>query len=406
MSQIEDLLTPIPDAYYSDERAAIQEMARDFAMKEVLPVANQLDPEKGEIPPALREKLGEIGMFGILIPEEYGGLGLGVFEYCLVTEELSRAWMSVASIIARANMMRPEDVMQLPIDDPKDKLAKMAVGEWLGSFAMSEPGAGSDIAGIRCRAELDGDEWVINGQKMWATFALGSDFIVLVARTSPYDPENRHEGIRQFFIPKKPGAFPDGISGTAMRKIGYHGWRTWELSFDNYRIPKDYLIGRQKKKSGSEGFKETARWMAVPRVHTAARAVGLARGGLEDALAYAQERVQFERRISDFQYTRFRIADMATQVEAARALTYSVANDADKGVMRQREAAMCKLFASEMAEKVTSAALQIYGGAGYTTEYPIERYWRDARLTKIFEGTSEIQMKIISDSMLPRAPRR
>ncbi len=191
-----------------------------------------------------------------------------------------------------------------------------------------------------------------------------------------------------------------------MRKIGYHGWRTWELSFDNYRIPKEYLIGRRKKLDGDEGFKKTAMFMAVPRVHTAARAIGLARGALEDALHYAQERVQFEQRISDFQYTRFRIADMATQVEAARALTYSVANDADHGVMRQREAAMCKLFASEMAEQVTSNALQIYGGAGYTTEYPIERYWRDARLTKIFEGTSEIQMKIISDSLLPRAPRR
>ena len=405
MSQVQDLLTGIPDAYANEERKAMQEMAREFAMKEVLPVANVLDPEKGEIPPELRRKLGEVGFFGILIPEEYGGLGLGVFEYCLVTEELARAWMSVASIIARANMIAPQDFLRLPIDDPEGKLRKTATGEYLGSFAMSEPGAGSDIAGIRCRAELDGDEWVINGQKMWATFALGSDFIVLVARTTPYDPEKRHAGIRQFFIPKEPGSFPPGISGTAMRKIGYHGWRTWELSFDNYRIPADNVIGQRRESDDQEGFRRAARWMAVPRVHTAARAIGLARGALEDAIEYAQERVQFERRISDFQYTRFRIADMATQVEAARALMYSVANDADRGVMRAREASMCKLFASDMAERVTSDALQIYGGAGYTTEYPIERYWRDARLTRIFEGTSEIQMKIISDSLLPRPPR-
>ncbi len=406
MAQVYDLHTGIPAAYASDERKAIQEMAREFAIKEVLPVANQLDPEKGEIPPELRAKLGEVGFFGILLPEEYGGLGLGVFEYCLVTEELSRAWMSVASIIARANMMGPSDFLRLPIDDPEAKLREMARGEYLGSFAMSEPGAGSDIAGIRCRAELDGDEWVINGQKMWATFALGSDFIVLVARSTPYDPKKRHAGIRQFFIPKEPGSFPPGISGTPMRKIGYHGWKTWELSFDNYRIPADYVIGeRREEANDEEGFKRAARWMAVPRVHTAARAIGLARGALEDAIEYSQERVQFERRISDFQYTRFRIAHMASQVEAARALTYSVANDADRGVMRAREAAMCKLIASEMAERVTSDALQIYGGAGYTTEYPIERYWRDARLTKIFEGTSEIQMKIISDSLLPRPPR-
>ena len=228
-----------------------------------------------------------------------------------------------------------------------------------------------------------------------------------MARTKPYDPARRHAGIRQFFIPKPRGGFPPGIHGTPMRKIGYHGWKTWELAFDNYRIPEHYLIGSDAPPGpeDEEGFKRAARWMAVPRVHTAARAIGLARGALEDSIHYAQERVQFESRISDFQYTRFRIAGMATEVEAARSLTYAVADEADRGRLRPREASMCKLFASDMSERVTSAALQIFGGAGYTTEYPIERYWRDARLTKIFEGTSEIQMKIISDALLPRPPR-
>jgi alkylation response protein AidB-like acyl-CoA dehydrogenase len=190
-----------------------------------------------------------------------------------------------------------------------------------------------------------------------------------------------------------------------MRKIGYHGWKTWELAIDDLRIPERCLLGRQKSSNDQEGFKRAAQKMAVPRVHTAARAIGLARGALEDALQYAQDRVQFDQPISNFQAIRFKIASMATQVEAARALMYSVANDADQGVLRAREAAMCKLFASDMAEQVTSEALQIFGGAGYTTEYPVERYWRDARLTRIFEGTSEIQMKIISDSLLPRARR-
>jgi alkylation response protein AidB-like acyl-CoA dehydrogenase len=194
-----------------------------------------------------------------------------------------------------------------------------------------------------------------------------------------------------------------------MRKIGYHGWKTWELAFDDLRIPKHYVLGLKKDASAGDdataGFKRAARKMAVPRVHTAARAIGLARGALEDALQYSQQRVQFDQRISDFQNTRFRIAEMATKVEAARALMYSVANDADNGVMRAREAAMCKLFASDMAEEVTSQALQIYGGSGYTSEYAVERYWRDARLTRIFEGTSEIQMKIISDSLLPKPGR-
>ncbi|NNL87248.1 MAG: acyl-CoA dehydrogenase [Myxococcales bacterium] len=403
MAQIQELNTEIPAAYRTDERVAIQEMAREFAMNEVLPVANELDPVQGTIPDDLRKKMGELGFFGIMIPEEHGGLGLGVFEYVLVTEELSRAWMSVASIIARAMLVNVND---LPLEDRDERIRQVARGEFLGCFAMSEPGAGSDIASVRCRADLDGDEWVINGQKMWVTFADGADFIILVARTQPYDREKRHAGIKQFYIPKAKGSFPDGISGTPMRKIGYHGWKTWELSFDNFRIPKDYVIGRSKDASDDqEGFRKAARLMAVPRVHTAARAIGLARGAVEDCITYSQERVQFDQPISDFQAIRFKIATMATEVEAARALMYSVANDADNGLMRAREAAMVKLFASEMAERVTSEGLQIYGGAGYTTEYPIERYWRDARLTKIFEGTSEIQQRIISDSLLPKPPK-
>jgi alkylation response protein AidB-like acyl-CoA dehydrogenase len=406
MSQVQDLLTPIPSAYRTDQRDAIQETARQFAMERILPVANELDPVQGEIPADIRKEMGELGFFGILAPEEIGGLGLGVFEYCLVTEELARAWMSTASIIARASLISRSD---FPLPDAEEKMRQVVRGEYLGCFAMSEPGAGSDIASVRCKAELDGDEWVINGQKMWVTFADGANYIVLVARTEPYDPKRRHAGIRQFFVPKEPGSFPDGITGTPMRKIGYHGWKTWELAFDNVRIPKSYILGGRKDATPdadpNEGFKRAARHMAVPRVHTAARAIGLARGALEDALQYSQERVQFDQRISDFQNTRFKIAEMATRVEAARALMYSVANDADTGVMRPREAAMCKLFASDMAEAVTSQALQIYGGSGYTSEYAVERHWRDARLTRIFEGTSEIQMKIISDSLLPRPGR-
>lgn len=404
MSQVYDLLTPIPSAYHSDEREAIQALARQFAMEEILPVANKLDPEQGQIPEEIRKRMGELGFFGILMPEKYGGLGLGVFEYCLVTEELARAWMSTASIIARASLVSASD---LPIPDAEEKLRQTARGEFLGAFAMSEPGAGSDIASVRCRADLDGEEWVLTGQKMWVTFADGANYLVVVARTEPYDPKRRHSGIRQFYVPKEPGSFPEGIQGTPMRKIGYHGWKTWELSFDGCRIPKHYVLGQKGGPRGDqEGFKAAANKMAIPRVHTAARAIGLARGALEDAIGYAQQRVQFDQPISDFQAIRFKIATMATEVEVARALMYSVANDADNGVLRAREASMCKLFASDMAERVTSEALQIYGGSGYTTEYAVERYWRDARLTRIFEGTSEIQQKIISDSLLPKPARR
>ena len=390
------VLERIPAAYYTDERQAILESAREFAMKEVLPIANQLDPVQGEIPMSLRDKMAELGYFGILIPEEYGGLGLGVFEYVLVTEELARAWMSVASIIARGNGLGGG----FGEEHRRAMLPKMARGECLGAFALSEPHAGSDVASIRCRAELVGDEWVINGQKMWCTFADGADFLVLVARATPYDPENRHAGIAHFLVPKPRGSFPPGIDGTPMRKIGYHGWKTWELSFSDFRIPKANILTGGA--GDAEGFKRTASWLSVARIHTAARSVGLARGALEDSVAYAQSREQFARPIGDFQAIRFKIAWMATEIEAARNLTYAAADNTDRGRRSDVEASMAKYFASEMAEKVTSEGIQIHGGAGYTTEFALERYWRDARLTKIFEGTSEIQLRIISDSYLPR----
>ncbi len=389
----------IPAAYLTEERLAIRDAARELAMKEVLPIANQLDPVQGEIPLELRRRLGELGYFGILIPQEYGGLGLGVFEYVLVTEELARAWMSVASLIARGNGLGAG----FGEEQRRRILPKMARGEYLGAFALSEPDAGSDVASIRCRAERDGAEWVINGQKMWCTFADGADFIVLVARATPYDPAHRHAGIAQFLIEKERGSFPPGISGTPMRKIGYHGWKTWELSFEDFRIPAgNILVPQSSGKQASDGFKRAMRGLSIARVHTAARSIGLARGALEDSIVYAQQRVQFGRPIGDFQYLRFKIAQMATEIEAARQLMYAVANDIDHGRLNDIQASMVKLFASDMSERVTSDGIQIHGGAGYTSEYPLERYWRDARLTRIFEGTSEIQMRIISDGHLPR----
>lgn len=410
--QIVDPRPPIPAAYRTDEREAIQEMARDFAMTEVLPVANELDPEHGIIPDGLRKQMGDLGFFGIMVPEKYDGLGLGVFEYALITEELARAWMSVASIIARAAMAGALDPTQ------KAKYYPMAArGEWLGSFAMSEPDAGSDIASIRTRADRVDGGWVLNGQKMWCTFADQSDGILVVARTSRYDPQNRHKGIRRFILHKRPGEFPDGCEGNPIRKIGYHGWRTYELAFNDCFVPEDGLIGHEREQQGAAprddkaGFISAASAMTVPRIHTAARSIGLARGALEDSVAYVQEREQFGRPIGDFQATRFKIAKMAAEVAGCRALMYQVAANTDMGgygdsTSPDMEGAMVKYLASEMSERVTSEALQIHGGAGYTTDFPIERYWRDARLTKIFEGTSEIMLRLVSDCLLPPTPLR
>lgn len=410
--QIVDPTPPIPAAYRTDERVAIQEMARDFAMSKVLPVANELDPEHGYIPDELRREMGELGFFGILIPEEYDGLGLGVFEYALITEELARAWMSVASIIARSQIVSGLDPSMRA-----EYLPRAARGEWLGAFAMSEPDAGSDIASIRTRADKVDGGWLLNGQKMWCTFADQANCILVVARTTPYDPDNRHSGIRRFILQKEPGEFPDGCSGNPIRKIGYHGWNTYDLSFNDCFVPDEGLLGYEREQAGQvdadpkAGFLRAARGMTVPRIHTAARSIGLARGALEDSIAYVQEREQFGRPIGDFQVTRFKIAKMAAEIESCRALMYQVAANTDLSgydntTSPDMEGAMVKYMASEMSERVTSEALQIHGGSGYTTDFPIERYWRDARLTKIFEGTSEIMLRLVSDCLLPPTPLR
>ncbi len=380
--------------YMTEERRLIQETARDFAMKEVLPVANELDPVQGEIPLELRDKMAELGFFGITIPEEYGGLGLGCFEYCLITEELARAWMSVASIVARGNGIFGSKAMS---EEQRRKwLPRAARGEFLAAASLSEPSAGSDLAAISCRAKLDGDEWVINGAKYWCTFADGADYLLLFARTdeSP-DAKRRHLGISAFIIEKPRGELPPGCSGNAIPKIGYFGWKTFELAFDDCRIPADCLIGERGK-----AFYIMAGGLEVARAHTAARSVGLARAALEDSMIYCQQREQFGKPIGAFQAVRFKIATMASEIEAARQLLYFVCNEIDQGRRCDKEASMVKYFASEMSERVTSEGLQIHGGAGYTKLHAVERHWRDARLTKIFEGTSEIQQRIISDNLL------
>ena len=375
--------------YLTEERLMIQKSARDFTMKEVLPVANELDPVKGEIPMELRKQMGELGYFGIRIPEEFGGLGLGVFEYCLVAEELARGWMSVASIIARGNGL----FGGFSDEERRKYLPLMAKGEFLGAVALSEPNAGSDLGSITCRAEREGDQWFITGSKMWCTFADGADYMTVLARTEPLtDVKHRHRGITNFFIEKERGTLPPGCTGSPINKIGYHGWRTWELHFDH--CPARALGGEGR------GFYGAASGLEAARAHTAARAIGLARGALEDSIAYSKQRVQFGRPIADFQAIRFKIAKMAAEIEAARQLMYYVCTELDSRRRCDKEAAMVKWFASEMAERVTSEGIQIHGGYGYTSDLPLERYWRDARLTKIFEGTSEIQLRIISDRLL------
>jgi alkylation response protein AidB-like acyl-CoA dehydrogenase len=398
--------------WHTPEREKLQEQARRFAMDEVLPVANELDPQKGEIPASLLARLAELGYFGITVPAEQGGLGLGVFEYCMVSEELARAWMSTASILARSQGL---GTAVADADRRHELLSRSARGDWIGAIALSEPDAGSDLAGVSTRAVLEGDEWVVTGHKRWCGNAKAADFIqVLVRERDPEEGESRSAGLVNLLLEKKRGEFPEGLSGYPIDKVGYHGFLTWDLQFDGVRIPKDNVIDQAKaaqeesveegEAAKQAGFAEAQKFLNTARVHTAARAVGLARAALEDSILYLQEREQFGHPIADFQALRFNVAEMAAQIEQSRTFYRQVAHLLDLGLPCAKEASMVKLEATEMSVRVTNQAMQLHGGNGYTTERQVERHWRDARLTTIFEGTSEIQKRIISDRLLPRSP--
>lgn len=385
----------LPSPYRTDARAELQDGARRFAADVVRPVADEYDPDKREMPRSLITAMGERGYFGIMVPAEYGGLGCGVFEYAMVAEELARAWMSVASIIARAQGLGTDFADP---DRRAELLRRSARGDWIGAAGFSEPDAGSDLAAVSTRAELDGDEYVLTGRKRWIGNAKAADFIQLLCRTDDPDPgEKRSAGLATIIVEKPRDEFPAGLTGTTIDKIGYHGFLTWDLTFDGVRVPAANLV------TNSSAFRDTQKWLTIARVHTAARAVGLARAAVEDSVLYLQERSQFGHPIADFQALRFMLASMAARVEQARAFYQQVAHRLDRGEPCGRESAMVKLVATEMAVDVTSDAMQLHGGNGYTTERQVERYWRDARLTTIFEGTSQIQQRIIADSLLPKS---
>jgi alkylation response protein AidB-like acyl-CoA dehydrogenase len=392
-------VAPTASPYLTAERQRLLETCRAFAMDEVLPVANELDPRREDIPAPLLERMGELGYFGILLPEDEGGLGLGVFEYCLVSEELARAWMSVGSIIARGNGTGCDSADP---DTRAELRRRSAQGRRIGAIAFSEPQAGSDLANVSCAARRDGDGWVVDGTKRWVGHARSADFIHLLARTRPPRTDRGpSDGLELFLIEKERGSFPAGIDGRPIDKIGYFGLTTWELQLTDLRLPAEALQDTGEEEG--QGFKHSLRWLNVARAQTAARAVGLARGALEDALAYSRERVQFGEPIGNQQVIRHMLADMSAEVAAGRQLYQHAAWLVDAGEPAHTETSQAKLFASEMAERVTSQALQIFGGNGYTTEYAVERYWRDARLTKIFEGTSEIQRRIVADGLFDSA---
>ncbi|HSN86853.1 MAG TPA: acyl-CoA dehydrogenase [Thermoanaerobaculia bacterium] len=373
----------------NDEQKLLRETVRRFAEEVVKPRAKEID-ESGEFPRSFFDQAGELGLAGVSVPEEYGGSGMDTISYCLVIEEVSRVCATSGVILSVNNSLVCDPILKFGTEDQKREfLTPLASGKKLGCFALTEPGAGSDPAGLRATARRDGDDYVLNGNKVFITNGTDADIALVFASV---DLEKKHKGITCFLVPADT---PGYSHGTHEFKLGVNASGTTELAFDDMRIPARYRLGED-----GEGFKVAMATLDGGRIGIAAQAVGIAQGAFEEALAYSQEREQFGQHLSDFQAIQFYLADMATELDAGRLLTWKAAWTKDRGKRFTLEAAQAKLFTSEMSQRVTNKALQIHGGYGYTKEYNVERYFRDARITEIYEGTSEIQKMVIADQIL------
>ena len=366
---------------------------RSFVEKEVKPVANELE-HRNEYPQALVDQMKALGLFGATIPEAFGGLGLSVSTYARIVEELCRGWMTLSGIL-NTHLMVAYVIRVFGNDEQRQRfLPAMARGEKRAAFGLTEPHAGSDAQAIRTLARRSGDVYVINGTKMWSTNARTGTMFGLVVKTNP-DAEPRHTGI-SYLIAEKGG--PGCTISRDLPKLGYKGVESAEVCFEDFQIPAVNLIGRE-----GEGFKYIMTGLEVGRVNIAARAVGVAQAAFEDALRYAQERETFGKPICEHQAIQLKLADMATKIEAARLLTYRAAAMKDSGERSDIEAGMATLFASETCQEVALEAMRIHGGYGYSQEFNVERYYRDAPLMIIGEGTNEIQRLVIARGLLRRA---
>ncbi|MCU1352828.1 MAG: (2S)-methylsuccinyl-CoA dehydrogenase [Acidimicrobiales bacterium] len=371
-------------------RDEIIETVRRFVANEVVPVASAYERED-RFPAEIVAQMRELGLFGVTIPEAYGGLGLDLLTYIGVIEELAYGWMSLTGIL-NTHTMAATLIMAHGSDEQKQRwLPSMAAGDRRGALSLSEPDAGSDTRNISCRAERDGDEYVLNGTKAWVTNGERAAIVALAARTT--------EGISAFIVEKDPGGSFEGISVSKhVGKLGYKGVETVEMAYVDHRIPAANLIGE-----AGRGLPQILGVLEVGRINIASRAVGVARAAFDAALSYAQQRVTMGKPIAEHQAIQLKLADMATRLEAARLLTRNAAERRTAGLRCDVEAGMAKLFASETALDLAMESMRIHGGMGYTTELPVERYYRDAPLMVIGEGTNEIQRLVIARGLLARA---
>lgn len=379
-----------PDLFpISSEHEMIRQAARDFAQKEIAPIAAEFD-ESGEFPSKTVKKMGALGLMGIEIPEQYGGVGMDALAYVLALEEICKVDASHGTIMSVNNSLYGSGLLQFGTPEQKDKyLTPVASGEAIGAYSLTEPMSGSDAGTMRCRAVLDGDHYILNGRKSWVTSGPVADFLIVFAMT---EPEKKQRGITAFLVEATQPGF---IRGKKEPKLGIRASATSEIVFENCRVPLRNRLG-----SEGEGFKIAMTILDAGRIGIGAQALGISEAAYQASLEYASQREAFGQRIGEFQGVSFKLADMKTRIEAARLLIYNAALAKERtktgGGRYTLEASMAKLFASETAMFVTHAAVQIHAGVGYSKELPIERYFRDAKITEIYEGTSEIQRLVIS----------
>jgi alkylation response protein AidB-like acyl-CoA dehydrogenase len=378
-----------PSFELSDEHRMIQQAARDFAQNEVAPVAAEVD-ETGVFPLETIRKMGEMGFMGIEIPEQYGGAGMDTIAYVLALEEICKADAAHGTVMSVNNSLFCYGILRFGTEEVKEKFLKpVASGQAIGAYSLTEPMSGSDAATMRSRAVLDGDAYILNGRKSWVSSAPRADYVLVFMMT---DPEKGHRGITAFLTEASQPGF---TLGKPEPKLGIRGSATSEIVYEDYRCPASYRLGEE-----GEGFKIAMTVLDAGRIGIASQALGIAEAAYEASLEYAREREAFGQKIGEFQGISFKLADMKTRIEASRLLIYSAALAKEKakksGDRFTLPASMAKLFASETAMFCAHAAVQIHGGMGYSKELPIERYFRDAKITEIYEGTSEIQRLVIS----------
>ncbi len=375
----------------NEQQRMIRDMARDFAAREIAPIAAEIDEEE-RFPFDVVKKMGELGFMGMNVSEEFGGSALDSVCYVLAMEEVSKACASCGVIMSVNNSLVCWPLETYATDDQKKKwLTPLASGQKLGAYCLSEPGAGTDAAAQSTTAKQDGDHWVINGMKNFITNGANADILLVFAQTNP---ELKHKGIRAFIVENTAEGF------SVIRKeekMGIRASDTAQLAFDNVRVPNDQVLGGE-----GTGFKIAMSTLDGGRIGIASQALGISAAAYEAALAYSKEREQFGRPIAKFQAIQWKIADMATRLEAARLLTYRAAWTKDQGTRYSEEAAMAKLYASEASHFITNEAVQIFGGNGYSKEFPVERHFRDAKITEIYEGTSEAQRMVIATMELKK----